>query len=185
MFCGNIFNGMEFMTESDQDYNWLDKMQSFLTWSIKGPEFDNPYASPISDKLLVAMIENFEVLQEHITVRCTCDGAQILTIKNIAKPIVKTDHPCVNDLSATEILMAAERLGVPKIIVEQASRIREVLLRELRERQKNKRSVKTDNSGKTMAEVKKELEAHQKASKANIKSSILEAPAEMIVKLVK
>jgi hypothetical protein len=173
------------MTDTHQDYNWLDKMQSFLTWSIKGPEFDNPYASPISDKLLVAMIENFEILQEHITVRCTCDGAQILTIRNLAKPIVKTDHPCVNSLTQLEILMAAERLGVPKIIVDQASRIREVLLRELRERQKTKRSVKTDNSGKTMAEIKRELEAHKKAAKANIKSSMLEAPAEMVIRLVK
>ena len=154
---------------SEEEDTWIDKMQGYLKWKVNGPEFHNPYAPRISDAQLNRMVASSTYLRENIELRCTCDGYEVLLLKNLEKPRVRCDHPCLNVLTRRQIIDAIGRYGIQDFLESELGKIRRDLVEEIERRKKDK-NRKPDPGSRTLREIKearKEADAAAASVQAN------------------
>ncbi|RIL11798.1 MAG: hypothetical protein DCC75_01640 [Proteobacteria bacterium] len=125
--------------------NWLEKMGSCLSWKVIGPDIHNPYAPVLPERMLFELAYRTERLKKILTVRCMCEGYEVMQIKNLQSPMIITDHPCVNAMTYAEIYEFLEEYGVNKKVEEEITRIQEeikALLGKKEQEEENDKSPK-------------------------------------------
>jgi hypothetical protein len=150
------------MSKKEEEETWLDKMQGYLKWKVNGPQLNNPYAPRISDTQLKRMIGNPNYLRENLELRCTCDGYEVLLLKNLEKPRVRCDHPCLNVLSRRQIVEAIGRHGIQEFLDTQIAKVHKELVEEIERRKKDK-SPRPEKQDRTLKEIRAAKEAANQA----------------------
>lgn len=118
---------------------WFDKMAGYLHWKIIGPDINNPYTPRMSDKILSELAYQQDALRRRLVLRCMCDGYEVLQIKNLCSPMVKTDHPCISSISAPDLLSYLLREGIEDRINQEVARIQAEMKEELKRREQEDR----------------------------------------------
>lgn len=114
--------------------NWFELMEGYVVWKVVGPEITNPFASPIPDNVLVQLASRSEKLMGAMTLRCLCDGHEVLQIKNLAKPIFITEHPSISAMPKDDVLRHLTVCGVEDIVRKELARIQGEIKNELERR---------------------------------------------------
>jgi hypothetical protein len=117
-----------------RDENWFEKMEGFLDWKIISPDLFSPFRPLLSDLKIQELAFNKNALKRLIDLRCLCDGHEVLLIKNVRLPVIKTDHPCIAVLSKDEILDHVEAEGHLARIEHEIDRIQKILREEITQR---------------------------------------------------
>jgi hypothetical protein len=123
------------MSVNEAPKNWFEQMEGFLDWKIIGPDLNNPFKPPISDIALHELATKRESLRKKMDLRCLCDGHEVLLIRNLGTPFLKTDHPCISKISRMEILDYLKRAGLEELILQEMERIQKEIEEELARRQ--------------------------------------------------
>lgn len=167
---------MDLSDHDPSEFNWLDKMKGYLIWTVRGPDLHNPFLPPISDQALINMLENPAVLNEHIELKCSCDGHEVFVLKNLTKPNIRAEHPCVKALRTADIITAINRLGVLEDLAGELQKIQRAVLQEVRNRQQAKKTVNSSTSGKTLKEIRKDNKEARQLQEARLNSAVLSVP---------
>lgn len=110
-------------------------MEGYLHWKIIGPDINNPYAPKMPDRVLTELAHREDSLRRRLSIRCMCDGYEVMFIRNLGSPSVKTDHPCIGDLSIPQIFDYLEREGIEARVQQEVLRIQAELREELKRRE--------------------------------------------------
>lgn len=113
---------------------WLHKMGDYLEWKVLGPNIRDPYQTPLTDKQLEQMLTSEDSLKRHLNLRCLCDGYEVLLIRNLAKPTIRTDHPCLTTLTQAEAISYVDEVGLNEVVTEEMNHIRNEIQEELKRR---------------------------------------------------
>ena len=78
-----------------------------------------------------------ESLKKVSSLRCMCDGYEVLMMRDLVDPIICSDHPCITMMSYSDILEYIELSGVSQKVVEDLEKAQNFIREELlsRERQ--------------------------------------------------
>ena len=114
--------------------NWFEQMDGFLSWKLIPPNITDPFSPPIPDHVLSELANNPQALRRLCSVKCQCDGYEIMSIKNLASPTVRTDHPCITTMPQREILEYMNRSGITQRIAEEIDNVRTQIEGELKRR---------------------------------------------------
>ena len=114
--------------------NWFEQMDGFLSWKLVPPNITDPFSPPIPDHVLQELARNARALRRLCTVRCLCDGYEIMSIKNLSAPIIRTDHPCITSMPRRDILGFLKRSGISQRIDEEIRNVRAQIEEELQRR---------------------------------------------------
>ena len=117
---------------------WFDQMTGYLKWKILGPDINNPFKKPIPLHTLNRMASNREYLNQHIQVRCMCDGYEVMIISNPSQPRVISNHPCITGMDRGAIVDYIKRVALDEFIDQEIDRIEEEIRNHVRGRAKEK-----------------------------------------------
>ncbi len=120
---------------ADYQMTWFHKMDGFLNWKIIPPDFNNPFKPPLPDRVLVELVSRKEVLMTLFNLRCLCDGHEVLLVRNLASPLMLTDHPCISQLTRNQVFDYLEEQGIDRKIGEEVERVRQEIREELQKRE--------------------------------------------------
>lgn len=151
---------------NDSDH-WLAKMEGYLDWKIIAPMVNNPFQTPIPDRTLAQMLSQKETVLKMLSVRCLCDGHEVLRIENLQSPIVTTNHPCLTSLQRPIILDHMSKIGVDEEIELAVDRVQDTIREELARREKKDREV-SPSGQKTLAQIKAEKKKKEDAERAKL-----------------
>ncbi len=157
----------EEQVEVGEHQTWLDKMGTYLRWKVIGPDIKNPFAPAISDMALRRVLAEPQLMYEQLDLRCTCDGHEVLYMRNIARPFIRSDHPCIRLLNQVDLLDAISRQDINDLIAEEADRIYQEFKEEFEKRKTTKtKSQALERGGKTVKEIKMESNERRKLEAA-------------------
>lgn len=137
--------------------NWFDLMGTAIRWKILGPEINNPFRTPLSDRTLVELAHRPNALLRNFNLRCMCEGYEVLLIRNLATPIFVTDHPCIAVLPEREVFAYLDRMGIMRQLEEEMARCREEIAAELKRREID---IETSTDG-----LLRKIRKHQKSDR--------------------
>lgn len=110
--------------DSDDGKTWLDHMTGYLTWKVSGPDINNPYKQPPTVPFLRRMLVDEGFLMSHVTVRCTCDGHEVMLLTNPTCPRIQSDHPSVSSLSTNKIMEYMLKNKIDELIFTEVDKLR-------------------------------------------------------------
>jgi hypothetical protein len=113
---------------------WFDRMNGYLKWKVIGPDIHNPFKPPPALSVLSRMANNREFLCQHISVRCTCDGYEVMRISNPNIPRIESDHPCITTTPIDEIIFYLQRHHLDEFIETELNRLQSEIKNYLAER---------------------------------------------------
>lgn len=119
--------------------SWLDRMHNLLQWSVVYPQADNPFQEPIPTDKLTELANSKQALLKKVGLRCLLDGIEIVTIKNLSRFTMTTDHPQLTKLKKGECQRYLKRCGVVEMIEKELERIQMGYHEVLEQRAKEKR----------------------------------------------
>jgi hypothetical protein len=117
---------------------WFDQMTGYLKWKVLGPDINNPFMKPIALHTLNRMAANRDYLNQHIQVRCMCDGYEVMMISNPSQPKIISNHPCITGMDRSAIVEYIRRVALDDFIDQEIDRIEEEIRNHLRDRAKEK-----------------------------------------------
>ena len=115
---------------------WFDLMTGYLKWKVIGPDIHNPFKAPHSLANLTRMMTQRDYLCQHVSVRCMCDGYEVMMIVNPSLPRVISNHPCINTMPMGDIIDYLQRHHLDDFIEAELNRIQEEIREHVAERKK-------------------------------------------------
>ena len=122
------------MADGRRKKNWFQKMDGLLDWKVIGPDIYNPFQKPFSDSALSELIDNKEKLKGLLDIRCLVDGYEVMIVRNLAAPRIRSDHPCIAAMPKWEILEAMEAQEVHAKVSETLDKIQGQMREEMERR---------------------------------------------------
>ena len=123
---------------------WFDHMTGYLNWKVIGPDITNPFKTPHTLGTLNRMASQRDFLCQFVSIRCMCDGYEVMIISNPEKPRVLSNHPCISNMEVTEIVDYLHRHNLDDFIASQIDQIEQ----EIREHVTQRREELRDEQSK-------------------------------------
>ena len=115
--------------QDDDESSWLDHMTGYLSWRVTGPDIHNPYKALPSTATLKRMTSDAPFLMQHICIRCSCDGHEVMVIVNPDAPRIQSNHPSVASLSNRDVIGYLHRNNLDQTIADEIEKIRLEILK--------------------------------------------------------
>jgi hypothetical protein len=116
---------------------WFDLMTGYLKWKVIGPDIQNPFKTPQTLANLHRMLTQRDFLCQHVSVRCMCDGYEVMMIVNPNLPRIVSNHPCINTMPLGDIIDYLQRNNLDDFIEKELERIQVEIREHIEERKKS------------------------------------------------
>jgi hypothetical protein len=162
----------------EQGSTWFDLMTGYLKWKVIGPDINNPFKPPIPLANLSRMLNQREYLCQHVTIRCMCDGYEVMMIVNPNLPRVVSNHPCISTIPIAHIIDYLQRYHLDDFIEAELEKLEAEIREQVEHRKKNmelerqaesatSKSIFGDKKGDREKEKEKQKESSNKAGSRN------------------
>lgn len=145
---------------------WFDQMTGYLKWKIVGPDIHNPFKTPLPIHLLNRMSNSREFLNQHIQIRCMCDGYEVMMLSNPNHPRISSNHPCISAVDQHLIVDYIQRAGLDQIFDAEIDKIQEEIREHLSTRGKEKEDRTTFLDKEKISEVSKAPKSNKEVSQS-------------------
>ena len=133
----------------EEGSTWFDLMTGYLKWKVIGPDIHNPFKPPIPLSNLSRMLSQREYLCQHVTIRCMCDGYEVMMIVNPYLPRIVSNHPCISQIPVGDIIDYLQRHNLDDFIGAELEKLEAEIREHVEQRKKNMELERqAENSGK-------------------------------------
>lgn len=141
---------------AEEKKTWLELMEGFILWKVVGPDLTSPYRPFMSDRTIYKLATDREELKKLFTLRCLCDGYEVLKVRNLIAFNIDTNHPCLTHLTKAELKDHLARYEVEQKIEEEVDKAHALLQSELTQRDKEAEASGGKKKKKEHAEPSKD-----------------------------
>ncbi len=121
----------------EQGSTWFDLMTGYLKWKVIGPDINNPFKPPIPLANLTRMLNQRDYLCQHVTIRCMCDGYEVMMIVNPNLPRVISNHPCISTIPIGDIIDYIQRHHLDDVIEAELDKLEAEIREHVEHRKKH------------------------------------------------
>lgn len=128
------FTGHALHSRGRVQRNWFELMSGYLHWKVVPPDYNNPFKTPVADKVLRELTHKRAALMRVCKLKCVCDGYEMMSFDNLEDPNIFTEHPCISAMGTSAVLDYVSRSEVHDDIQQQLDRIETAMREFLHER---------------------------------------------------
>ncbi len=121
----------------EEGTTWFDLMTGYLKWKVIGPDINNPFKAPIPLSNLSRMLNQRDYLCQHVTIRCMCDGYEVMMIINPNIPRIVSNHPCISTIPVGVIVDYLQRHHLDQVIESELEKLEAEIREHVEHRKQN------------------------------------------------